>query len=86
VHGVARRLAGIGFFVRTLVQFNVPVALTKKERTILAALLLLFLLGLLGMLILEDGPADVHAVSDEMVSEPLPLHGNGATGQTPSDR
>jgi cyanate permease len=77
VGNAATRLAGIGFFMRTFIQFDVPVALTKNERTILTALLLLFLLGLLGMLILEDRPGEVHAVSGEIVSEPLPSHDPG---------
>jgi hypothetical protein len=53
----------------------VPIALTKKEQTILATLLSLFLLGLLGMVILEEKPGEVDAVSGEIVSEPLPPRG-----------
>lgn len=61
--------------MRTFMELNVPIALTKKEQAILATLLSLFLLGLLGMVILEERPGEVDAVSGEIVSEPLPPRG-----------
>jgi hypothetical protein len=73
-----RRATGLAeafVFIRTFMRFIVPIALTKKEQTILATLLSLFLLGLLGMVILEEKPGEVDAVSREIVSEPLPPRG-----------